>query len=100
MLCNKDQTVIATHARLGHTGKAQQSWSVVGRGEELPAALSLLAGDEALKVGDLLKAGDLHALVVLDHSHKFARLREAVVRSRVGRRLAVRYALHVQPARP
>src|SRR3546814_12222713 len=60
-------------------GDVQQVLAVVVLAQRLGEAAELVGGDEALAPGDLLQAGDLQALAMLDGLHELRGVDEAVV---------------------
>src|SRR5690349_15452150 len=63
--------------------------AAIGRfGQRLSAGAQLSRIDIAVEEGNLLEAGDLNALPVLDRVHELGRLKQAVVRAGVEPRKA------------
>src|SRR3546814_11724454 len=60
-------------------GDVQQVLAVVVLAQRLGEAAELVGGDEALAPGDLLQAGDLQALAMLDGLHELRGVDEDVV---------------------
>src|SRR3546814_4610954 len=77
-------------------GDVQQVLAVVVLAQRLGEAAELVGGDEALAPGDLLQAGDLQALAMLDGLHELRGVDEAVVGAGVEPGIAAAEALHLQ----